>query len=261
MALLADMRFYAALVATSIKSSMSVKGAFIVEALLMLVNNLIFFMLWWLFFRQFQNIGGWEFKDMMALMAIGSGAYGIMLVFFGGVRFMSRTIATGELDAFMTQPKSLLFHLAGSRSHARGWGDIATMLLFILCGGLHREAPLIFLGAITGSLVFSSMGIIAHSLSFWLGPIENLAKQYCDSLVVFSLYPQNIYSGFFKLLMFTAIPAGVIGLLPVELIKHFSWTSLASLLAVVFLFCITAWSLFQLGLRRYESGNQFISRA
>lgn len=256
------MRFYLSLLGTSLRASVSNRATFLLEAGLMLANNLIFLILWWILFRQFQTIGGWDFKDMIALMAIVSGAVGIMMVFAGGTRFLSRYISSGDLDSFMTQPKSVLLHLIGSRSNARGWGDILTMFIMIAIGGFTSPATLslILIGAICGSMVFCSMAIIANSFSFWMGSIENLAKQYCDSLVVFSFYPQTIYTGVFKIFMFTVIPAGVIGLMPVELIQNFTWFRLATLFVTTAIFCWCASIVFHLGLRRYESGNQFGAR-
>jgi ABC-2 type transport system permease protein len=262
MNLVKNLIFLYSLLKTSIKASMSMRGAFLFESGLMLANNLIFFSLWWIFFRQFQSIGEWQLKDMITLMAVGSGAYGLMLICFGGIRFISRSIISGDLDPFMTQPKNLLLHLMGSRSLARGWGDLSTMVLLVVFGGLWSPQTilLILVGSITGCLVFSSMSVIAHSLAFWLGPIENLAKQYCDSLLVFSFYPQNIYTGVLKILMFTVIPAGIVGYLPVEMIRDFTWTKLLILLGSAALFCLISFTIFHLGLKRYESGNQFGTR-
>ena len=66
--------FYYHLLRTSMKASISLRWNFIFEMFLMMFNNLIFFSMWWVFFLQFNDIGGWQFQDMAALMAIGAGA-------------------------------------------------------------------------------------------------------------------------------------------------------------------------------------------
>lgn len=71
------------------------------------------------------------------------------------------------------------------------------------------------------------------------------------------LLPPHIYSGWIQLLMFTLIPAGVIGYLPVELLRHFSWLNLMILLGSAFGFFLLAFLVFHFGLKKYESGNQF----
>ena len=255
--------FFIHLFLTSIKASMSIRGAFLFETFLMIGNNLIFFSVWWIFFRQFNDIAGWQIKEMTIMMAVGTGAYGLMQICFGGVRQLSRTIIQGDLDPFMTQPKNLLIHLIGSRSLAKGWGHILTTFVLLLLEGLFnlQTVTLVVIGVVCGCLVFTSMSIIAHSFAFWLGPLESLAQKYSDSLFVFALYPTHIYSGLLNLTMFTLIPAGIIGYLPVELVRNFSWFRLAILLTSALTFWGIAFEVFHLGLRRYESGNQFGGRS
>jgi ABC-2 type transport system permease protein len=225
----------------------------------MVANNLIFLLLWWIFFRQFKQIGGWTMTDMIALNAIGMGGYGLMLICFGGVKHISRIILSGDLDPFMTQPKNLLLHLVGSKSFSKGWGHVMTTVILVIMGKLATVStfPLILVGMLSSCLVFTSIGIIAHSLVFWFGPIEKVSKSYLDALYLFALYPTNIYSGALQLVMFTLIPAGLIGYMPVELLRSFSWAKLAMLLGSSSgLFCL-AFGVFHQGLKRYESGNQF----
>ena len=166
--------FFIHLLMTSIRASMSIRGAFIFETFLMVGNNLIFFSVWWIFFRQFNDIAGWQIKEMTVMMAVGTGAYGLMQLCFGGVRQLSRTIMQGDLDPFMTQPKNLLIHLIGSRSLAKGWGHILTTFVLLFLEGLFipQTVTLVVVGVVCGCLVFTSMSVIAHSLAFWLGPLE-----------------------------------------------------------------------------------------
>lgn len=257
MAIFKTFRFFLSLLRVSIRSSISLRGAFLLESALMVANNLIFLLMWWIFFRQFKEVSGWTMTDMIALNAIGMGGYGLMLICFGGVKQISRIILNGELDPFMTQPKNLLIHLISSKSLSKGWGHLMTTGFLVILGNLSPSIPLILIGMICGCLVFTSVGIIAHSLVFWFGSIEKVSKNYFDSLFVFALYPTNIYSGVLQLVMFTLIPAGIIGYLPVELLRSFSWLKLITLLGSSIGFFCLAFVVFHRGLKRYESGNQF----
>lgn len=251
--------FFIHLLKTSIKASMSKREAFLIESSLMIANNLIFFVIWWIFFRQFNEVAGWTFHDMTTLIAVGTGAYGLMQILFGGIRTLSKIIANGDLDPFMTQPKNLLLHVAGSRSLSKGWGHLMTTFVLIVINGVNTlyDVPLILISIVCGCLVFTSINIIAHSLSFWLGSTEGVSKKYCDALFLFALYPTNIYSGMLKIIMFTLIPAGVISYLPVELIRNFSWLQFFTLIASSLVFFIFSFLIFYRGLKRYESGNKF----
>lgn len=250
--------FLASLLRTSIRASISVRGAFILEIVLMLGNNLIFFSMWWIFFRQFETIGGWQINDMAASMAMLSGAYGISNVCFGGVKNLGLIIVNGDLDPYMTQPKNLLLHLAGSKSRSKGWGHIATAVILLILGGFKTSSfPLILMLILSGAIIITCLGLIVHSLTFWLGSIESVSQKYLDSLFVFALYPTNIYSGLLQLVMFTLIPAGLIGYVPVELLRAFSWGKFAFLMSSSLGFLGIACFVFDRGLKRYESGNKF----
>lgn len=257
MAFFKTLGFFISLLRTSIRASISLRGAFLLESALMMANNLIFLLMWWIFFKQFKQISGWTMSDMIALNAIGMGGYGLMNICFGGVKQISRVILNGDLDPFMTQPKNLLIHLTGSKSFSKGWGHLMTTLILVILGKLMHSIPLILVGMICGCLVFTSIGIIAHSLVFWFGSIEKVSKNYCDSLFLFALYPTNIYSGILQIVMFTLIPAGIIGYMPVELLRNFSWLKLIALFGSSIGFFCLAFIVFHQGLKRYESGNQF----
>lgn len=251
--------FFISLLRISIKATISKRGAFLIESSLMMVNNLIYFAIWWIFFRQFQEVGGWHFNDMNMLIAVASGSYGLMQICFGGVRNLSKMIINGDLDPFMTQPKNLLLHIAGSKSHSKGWGNLMTALVLIIISETATLyiTPLVLISIITGCVVFTSINVIVHSLPFWLGSVEGLSKKYCDALFLFAVYPTNIYSGLLQVVMFTLIPAGVISYLPVELIRSFSWHQLLILVVSSLSFSSIAVFVFFSGLKRYESGNRF----
>ncbi len=170
-------------------------------------------------------------------------------------------IVNGELDPFMTQPQNLLIHLLGSRSISRGWGHLMTCAILIPLGRFPLSAfSLLLLAMVCGALVFCAFNVIVQSLVFWLGDVATLTKKYCDSLFLFSMYPTHIYHGVLQIIMYTLIPAGIIGTIPVELLRHFSWTRLVILLSSTLVFCLLAIWVFGKGLKRYESGNQIGTR-
>jgi len=254
--------FFFYLLRTSMRASISKRGAFLIESALMIANNLIFLSIWWIFFRQFNHVAGWDFTDMIVLMAVVTGGFGLMQICFGGVRELSKMIPSGDLDPFMTQPKNLLLHVAGSKSFSKGWGNLLSTVTLIILAGISSPLTifLILIGILCSCLVFTSFNVIAHSLPFWMGSVEGLSKKYCDALYLFALYPTNIYSGVLQIIMFTLIPAGVISYLPVELARQFSGLKLLLLLGSSLFFLALAIFVFYSGLKRYESGNKFGTR-
>lgn len=254
-----NLMFFFQLVRTSIKASISMRYAFLIESFVMLLNNLVYFSLWFVFFNAFNEVAGWRIGDMMALGAVAFGSYGLMQIFFGGAKFISRNIVNGDLDLYMTQPKNLLINLLVSKSHPKGFGNVVCLIILTVFGGFVTLSNLwiIVLSVILGSLVFTANTVIIHSLVFWLGPMEGVANKFTDSLYLFSTNPPNIYSGFLQLVMFTLIPAGIIGYLPVELIREFTYLKFLGLVIGSIAFVSVAIFMFYSGLKRYESGNKF----
>lgn len=251
------MNFWIHLLKMSIRSSMSLKLAFLIESLFMIGNNVIFLAIWWFFFRQFKSVGGWDFHDMIVLNIIVSGAYGISRVCFGGIKGLSRAILNSGLDVFMIQPVNVLLHFSAAKSQSKGWGHIITAIVLYLFNLkiLFFKSFLLAIGILGGAIVFSAFGVIVHSLPFWFGSIEEVSKKYADSLVMFVQYPLSIYSGVLQLVMYTVLPAGIIGFLPVEMVRDFSWVDFWLFLSAVASFAFLASFIFYQGLRNYESGN------
>ena len=65
----------------------------------------------------------------------------------------------------------------------------------------------------------------------------------------------NIFTGVVRLLLFTIVPAGFVSFVPLQLLHRFTWPLLLAMAGFTVLIVALAAGLFQLGLRRYESGN------
>ena len=70
------MRFFLALLSTVLKASLALRGAFLLQAGLMVVNNVLFFSTWWILFQRFENIRGYHLPDMLALVGVSSSESG-----------------------------------------------------------------------------------------------------------------------------------------------------------------------------------------
>src|SRR5262249_149683 len=93
------------------------------------------------------------------------------------------------------------------------------------------------------------------STAFFLGNTTGLTQQMVGALVSFSTYPMNIFNGVIRLLLFTVIPAGFISFVPLQLLHQFTWPMAGEMVGFTLLITLGGGGFFQLGLRRYESGN------
>jgi ABC-2 type transport system permease protein len=259
----ATLRFLRALVATNLGASFALRGAFWLAVAFMFLNDLVWISVWWLFFREFPSIAGWTLPDMMTLHGMTALAFGFAMVFGGGVRELARTVAEGDLDVFLTQPKDPLLHVVASRTTVSGWGDLAygVAVLAMAHGGDVGWIVGGVAASLAGAVVFLSAGVLMHALAFWLGAVQPLARQVSEFLVTFSIYPDTLFTGGLRFALFTVLPAAFVTWLPVSLVREFTWAGLAAVVGGALAFAAAARAAFALGLRRYESGSRFGVRA
>jgi ABC-2 type transport system permease protein len=103
--------------------------------------------------------------------------------------------------------------------------------------------------------VFAAFLILIQSLAFWLGIMSNLSALALNAMLTFGIYPITLFDNYAKLILFTLIPAALMGAVPAQFIRTFTWQTLAELLVGAAAFLLIAISVFRLGLRRYESGS------
>ncbi len=252
-------RFAAALLATSIRAAMADRGAFILRAAFMALNNGIFFTFWIVLLWRVPQIRGYELADVAVLYGVVAVAHGLATFVAGGMLSLARTIDDGELDALLTQPKPTLLYAVGLRSSPAGLGDIVSGLIMIALSGRVGVAgiPLVIVAGVAGAVVLVATAVLLHSAAFWLGRTEAVSRQLYETTLLFSLYPDTLFSGPLRWMLFTLVPAGFVGYLPANLIGAPSLRSALAIAVGVTAYGVAAAWVFQHGLRTYSSGSRF----
>ncbi len=252
-------RFAGALLATNLKASLMLRGAFAMQAVFMAINNFTFFAFWWLLMRRVPVIRGWALPDVEVLMGIVSAAFGLGEIAAGGVRRLGRLIDDGALDTLLVQPQPVLLHAWGLRSAASGFGDIASGLVLVTWSGRvsWAGAPLVAAVIVASAAVFVASGTIFFSLAFWLGTVDTLARQAWELTLTFSLYPEPLFGGALRLVLFTLLPAAWVGYVPARIVQTGSAGWLAALVVSACVYPAFAAFVFARGVRRYASGSRF----
>lgn len=255
----ATTRFAGALLATSVRSAMAERGAFLMRVVLMAVNNAIFFTFWIVLLSRVPRIRGYALGDVAVLYGIVAVAHGLAVFVAGGVQSLARFIHDGELDALLAQPKPTLLYAAGLRSQPSGLGDLVSGLVMIALSGRVTPLgiPVVIAAGIAGAIVLVSTAVLLHSAAFWLGRTESASRQLYEVTLMFSLYPDTLFTGPMRWILFTVIPAGFVGYLPAELIRAPAAWPAAAIAAGVIAYAASAAWVFDRGLRAYSSGSRF----
>jgi len=74
-------------------------------------------------------------------------------------------------------------------------------------------------------------------------------------MLTFAIYPISLFDSGARLLLFTLIPAALMGAVPASLVRGFGWDTLAQMLLGAAILLFLAVTIFYSGLRRYESGS------
>jgi ABC-2 type transport system permease protein len=251
--------FARALVATNIKASLALRGAFVVQALFMALNNVTFFVFWWVLMQRTPSLRGWRLVDIQVLFGVVAAGYGLTVTLAGGVRYLGQAIEEGVLDTLLTQPRPVLLHALGLRLQPSGFGDMLSGLLFIAWSGQlsWRTAPAVALAVVASALVIVACGIVFFGLAFWLGRVDTAARQLWELLLTFSLYPEPLFGGALRFALFTVLPAGFVGYLPARIVRAPSMPDMLMLVIGALMYLVFAVQVFQAGLRRYASGSRF----
>lgn len=236
------------------------KAGFWSMAFLMMVQNMIYFSLWAVFFNRVSSLNGWGLQEVAFIYASGALGLGLVFTVFGGINILSSLIHGGYLDGYLTRPRPILLSALMVRMRADSLGDIVTgiVMLAVIFRPSWDQLGMIVLLSVLAGVIFFSFRLIMQSLSFW-GLSEETAEQGFMSFLIAATNPQKGFGTFGKFVLLTALPAGYVGLVPVEILRDFSWKLMLVQVLGVFAFLGFAICLFHYGLRRYASGNQFIS--
>lgn len=252
-----NLQLLLALWKANLQSAMEYRAAFITQIVFMMLNNLAYFMFWALYFDKFKQVRGWTLQDMLLLFGIAATAWGIAAYFFGNFTTLSEIIAQGRLDYYLSLPRPVLLHTLASRSIGSGMGDLIYGLgSYLLSGYLSPDGFVRYLiGVFSGVAIFIAFLTIVQSLSFWLGNTTAISQVALSALLTFSLYPRSLFDGAAKLILLTILPAALIGSVPAEFVKAFSWPVLLQILGSAAILLAAAVWIFYRGLKRYESGS------
>jgi ABC-2 type transport system permease protein len=211
---------------------------------------------WVLFFHKIGEVRGWRTDQVMLMFAILATVTGISMGLLSNARKLGQLVADGRLDSVLTLPVDPLAYLLVRSVDTALLGDLVFgPALFVVAAHPTPERTLLYLvGALTGSAVFVSFVVVLGSLTMVAGGRGEQADLGFQALLILASYPLDVFGGLTKLLMFTVIPAAFITGVPVHLVEHFRWTTLAGMLGVAAGSVLLAVVVFRAGLRRYRSG-------
>ncbi len=254
------LRYIASLLQLTLQALIARPAVALSGAGFMFANNLVFFVTWAIYFANFSALKGWRLEDVALLAGMVVWAHGVAVVFAGGIRTMARTIVDGGLDVHLGRPRHPLPTLLFGRPVPSGLGDIASALPFWLWlgGRTIADLPLLILVATSAAVILGSTVAIMQCLVFWWPRALGFCEHLYEMFVMVTYYPQHAYGFGARVLLLTVFPAALIGFLPAEAVRAHSTALVAAVIGAAAVYAGLAVLVFNLGLRRYASGNRFV---
>ena len=237
------------------------KVTFLTNILFMVLNNATFLVQWMILFRLKEDIGGYTMDEIMLLWGLTASSYGLSHILFAKAFSLSDLIINGKLDSYLVMPKNVLLSVITSSTSTSALGDLLYGLIIIcfFCFSIQRFF-LFLLFTVTGAVIITSFAVLMGSLSFWFIRAEMFGQQMLDSMINFSTYPDGIFKGPVKFMLYLVIPVGMSVYQPIHLMVHFQIGRMLAVLGYTVLLAAAAVFVFYRGLKRYSSSSLMSAR-
>lgn len=232
------------------------KVTFFTNICFMMLNNASFLVQWAILFRLKEDIGGYSFREVMLLWGLSASSFGLSHILFARVFSLPELIINGKLDAWLVLPKNVLLGVMTSSTRTSAIGDLLYGILAVCLTGFQiKRILLFFLFTVTGAVIITAFALLVGSLSFWLVRTEIFGNQMLNVVISFATYPDGIFKGAAKFLLYSIIPTGMMVYQPVHMITDMDLSGLLMVLGYAVLLSVIAAAVFYRGLRNYSSGN------
>ena len=240
------------------REALANRAGFWTQIAIMMVNDLVWMVFWFLFFDRVGSVQGWDLDRLIVLFAILTTSGGIVLGLLNNARITGRLAATGALDSALALPIPPLLYLLFRRVEPVNVGDLVFgILLFTLFGDPSPQRTLVFgFGVVCAVLILTGFLILVGSVSFWAGR-NDAGDLGFHAIVLFANYPVDIFGGATRVFLYAVVPAGFVTSAPARLVDDFDTTWAIATLAVAVGVAGAGWLAFTLGLRHYTSGSSW----
>ena len=237
------------------------KVTFFSNIIFMILNNSSFIIQWVVLYSLRENVGGYTFNQVLMLWAIASGTFGFAHFFFKKAYYLSDTITNGKLDAYLVQPKNVLISCITSDVSPSALGDLIYGYIVVFLSGITISKFILYtFFVILGGIIMVDIAIILGSLSFYISKSDMIAETGNNFMIYFATYPDGIFKGIVKIILFTIIPIGITTYIPVWVLTKFNLFYFVGV--IVFAICLTilTFVIFYKGLKRYSSSNLMVAK-
>ena len=214
------LRIYRKILVQDLKSKMSYRADFIISTIGMIFTNIAGFVSFWIMFRNFSSVNGWNYHEMLFL-------YGFSLISLTPVQCLLDNnwslriyVYSGDFIKYRFRPINLFFYYQSEIFDVKGLGQLAFGIVTLIYAWVNIDIGFSFFMIIkliifllTASLIMMSLQNAAAATCFWMQNsfyLMDLVFKFKD----YARYPITIFSPVFRFIFTFLIPIAFIAYYP-----------------------------------------------
>jgi len=171
---------------------------------------------------KFDQLNGWNIYEMLFLFSLLYVTYGIMIIFFTGLRDFGETVRNGGFDRYILRPRGLLYQLIFSNADwfaAVGHGGLGITLFVISAAKINVVwtpwRVVYYLLAIAGGvLIQGAIFLFLATLNIYLLETGMLKEVFFWNARKFAGYPISIFHKAIQFAMTFIVPFAFVNYFP-----------------------------------------------
>jgi ABC-2 type transport system permease protein len=213
-------RIYFKIISQDIKAKMSYRADFISMFFGMIAFNLSGFIAIWVIFKNFPQINGWDYREMLFLYAFSLLALVPTEFFFDNNWNLQASIMTGDFIKYCFKPLNIFFYYISEVFGIRGVGQFVFGIIALIYAwvglGIHVTFLIIvklLIALFSASLFMIALRNLSAATCFWIVNglhIMNITNKFRD----YTRYPITIFGGIFRIIFTFIIPIAFMAYYP-----------------------------------------------
>ncbi|MCL2486601.1 MAG: ABC-2 family transporter protein [Oscillospiraceae bacterium] len=215
------LRIYGKILAQDLKSKMSYRADFIISIIGMVFVNLSGFVSFWIIFKNFPTIMGWDYNEMLFLYGFSLIALTPMQCLFDNNWNLRTHVYNGDFIKYCFKPINIFFYFMSEVFDIKGLGQLAFGITALVIAWKSLALPVsgliifkLVIGLISASLFMCAVINFSAAACFFdkggSGFIMVLAARFKD----YARYPITIFRGAARIIFTFVIPIAFMAYYP-----------------------------------------------
>lgn len=244
----------------NIKNAYALTYSFWIGVVSMMLNDIAFFVIWYLFMSATGPINGWTSLDVFGMLGVSMAIFGFANSFFRGLVDLPESVIKGTFDTVLLSPANAFLKISSSTFSVTAYGDllegVIVVILYAIIAHFDWLSTLLYIATILfGCIIFVCIRLLCSLTAFFIHDGEVITDQLFELFLRPGLYPGSIFPNKLKIFFMTVIPALLTSTVPIDVVRLHSVSILLFSMLVTAVWIVITISIFRIAIKHYESGN------